>query len=271
MVCAEANGVRAKIFSVFFFRELGYFVHLGYFSPCHALIGRYVVNLPPGNNVTMDLTARARISTLRFKYSHHASGQAHFSLSRQLPPEIRNATTPLTVKLGHVFTAIFRGIESFARVAPKDAGNLSTDRLLLTFRFDDLETPPGKFVAWWYPLRAVTVAELGPGLPWEPKPSTLQTRDGRLLNGFLVAPPMDWNWNDYGLLIAADTQRNPNSSLDAFLLFQGGVAVERDEAGNELEESFIAALFTDRTDDLKRLTQELGTLDMSRTEDLSGQ
>jgi hypothetical protein len=57
--------------------------------------------------------------------------------------------------------------------------------------------------------------------------------------------------------------RKPSSSLDSFLLFQGGVAIERDNAGNDLGESFIAAMFTDRTDDLERMTEELGTLDIS--------
>jgi hypothetical protein len=263
VVTAEANGVQSKIFSVFFLRELGYFVHLGYFSPCHALAGRYVNTASPGGSATIDMTAGGKISVLGFKFTQHASGQAHFSLTRKMPPQVQTMTTPPSRKLGHAFTVNFAGIESFARAGQPDKKPPSRERTVLNFHFDDPHSPPGKIIAWWYPIRAMQIAELGEGNPWEPKPAHMRTQDGRMLSGFFVAPPMDWDWNDHGLLLTVDPMRRPDSSLDSFLLLQGGVAIERDNAGNDMGESFIAAMFTDRSDELERMTEELGTLDNS--------
>jgi hypothetical protein len=259
---AEANGVRSKIFSVFFFRELGFFVHLGYFSPCHALLGCYTVGGSGSPRTTINLESGGKVSTHGFKYSHHASGEAHFSQSGQIRTEVKNITTPLSLKLGHVFTIIFGGIRSFAQIESRDKKVPSANRTVLNFRFDDASFPPGKVIGWWYPLDAVRVSEFAEGNPWQPKQVTLRAQDGRLLPGFLTTPPIDWGWSGYGLLLTVDPIRKPSSSLEAFLLFQGGVSVARNETGNILSETFIAAMFADRTDDLVRLTDELGTLDL---------
>src|SRR3712207_3013412 len=45
---------------------------------------------------------------------------------------------------------------------------------------------------------------------------------------FLIAPPEDWPWSDYGLVITDDTPTAPSSLLDAYLVFQGGFMAEHD-------------------------------------------
>jgi hypothetical protein len=152
VVTVEANGVQSKIFSVFFLRELGYFVHLGYFSPCHALAGRYVNTAAPGGSATIDMTSGGKISVLGFKFTQHASGQAHFSLTRRMPPQVQTLTTPPSRKLGHAFTINFAGIESFAPAGSTDKKLPSRERTVLNFQFNDPHSPPGKIIGGGIPL-----------------------------------------------------------------------------------------------------------------------
>src|SRR4051812_27761314 len=146
VITAEAEGLRVKILSIFWEKELGYYVHLGYFNPPHAVIGRSVNSAPYGESMTINLREGGKVSTRRLKFSHHASGQAHFSLhgrgplvENRTPPLAINHTSPPATTRGYVFSANFRGLKSFAPVKPisaQDTAPLPKNRRQLNFRHD---------------------------------------------------------------------------------------------------------------------------------------
>src|SRR5215208_7946827 len=119
VITAEVGGLRAKILSIFWEKDLGYYVHLGYFNPPHAVVGRSVISTPPGEPKTINLRENGEVSTRRLKFSHHASGQAHFSLHGRNPlvearaPALAvNHSAPPDKRMGYVFSAMFRGLKS---------------------------------------------------------------------------------------------------------------------------------------------------------------
>jgi hypothetical protein len=258
VITAEVGGLRAKILSIFWEKDLGYYVHLGYFNPPHAVVGRSVISTPPGEPKTINLRENGEVSTRRLKFSHHASGQAHFSLHGRNPlvearaPALAvNHSAPPDKRMGYVFSAMFRGLKSFEPVkpvSPSDTVPLPKNRRQLNFRYDGTEATPRKLLGWWFPIKALSITDYGDGLPWEPKPVHFWPDGKTVVTGFLIAPPEDWPWSEHGLVISDDTPSAPTSPLDTYLVFQGGFTTEQDARGNDAGDSFIVAIFSDQAD-----------------------
>lgn len=261
VITAEAGGERAKILSIFWERQLGYYVYLGYFRHQDAVLGRYLNDAPFGQPTKFDLRKGGVASNDVLKFSHHASGQAHFSLNRR-DPLLETRTPPLAVNQsgapsrsgGFVFSAMFKDLTAFEPnlpVGPGETPPLLKTRRSLNFRHPGDPATPMKLVGWWYPIRALEIVDYASGAPWEPKPIQFRPDGRRLVTGFLLAPPLDWPWTDHGLVITDDSSNAPDSPLGAYLVFQGGFRRERDGEGNDAGDSFLAAIFADRSNEEK--------------------
>jgi hypothetical protein len=261
VVMAEAEGIRSKIFSLGFDKsELGFSISLDYFNFRQALLGRYVNRMPFGESAPLDMKAGGTTSSRGFKLSHHADGRVHFSQDGKIYTRVVTQSKPLVTTLGHVFTVYFQCLDSFAPATAKDDKEPSKDRTAFTFRYDD-KNASGKIIGRWYPIRAIEISELGPGLPWEPKVVHLIGDDGEPITGFLLAPPKGWNWTEHCLLLSYDTRNAPETMGNPYLLVQGGFFNEVDDEGRDAGGSFIGAYFTDRSEDFSALVNELGSVD----------
>ncbi len=261
-VIAARQGARhAKMFRVQFVNsEPGVMVQLSYFSPPHGILGRYTLDCLPGEAGELHFRSGGSFTGHPVKMTDHQSGIAAFSLTKHIKGQIQNATAPLTALSGHLFTVIFRGLEAFATVEPKDTKPPDRNRATLTVNLPEAFDGSVKVAGWWYPRSTVRIADRGPGISDAPNPVHLRFPSGRILDGFLIAPPADGRWGGYVLMLAFE--RGPERGQDdaPFLLFGGGF---RDVhiPGRESELSFIAAMYQDRTDELPELVALLGTVD----------
>lgn len=259
VVIAEADGVRAKIISIFWERRLGYYVSLGYLRSSRAVLGRYGNDSPVGKPATFDLSVGGTTTEKRLKFTHHASGQAHFSLNDRkvtletyTPPLAKTQSAAPGKSMGYVFSVMFRGLDSFDPAGALRAGDtppLPKNRAELTFQYDGDASAARKLLGWWFPIKAFNITEYGPGLPWEPKQIHFSPDGKTYHSGFLIAPPGDWPWSDYGLAITDDTANAPAGALKTYLVMHGGFNSEHDENGNDVGDSFIAAILSSEPSD----------------------
>src|ERR1700682_2519633 len=70
----------------------------------------------------------APVTAERVKYSHHPSGEAHFSQSGRVKTDIRKSSVPFGQISGHIFTVTLQGIDHYEstpkKAKPKRGSNV---------------------------------------------------------------------------------------------------------------------------------------------------
>jgi hypothetical protein len=142
VVLLNVEGVYRRLFSVQYERRangLGYYVHLPYFAHTEGVLGRLVVEAPPGSQSQINLRDMGTTTTHRLKFVHNADGEAHFSQDSRVFTRVRTQTPPLTTYQRHLFTINFWGADAFEVAQAKDLRGPRSERTSIRF---DPPAPP---------------------------------------------------------------------------------------------------------------------------------
>ena len=119
VVTLETPDQRVKIFRIDWLKsEVGLSVGLRYFSPSHAVIGRY--EFPQGDQGRVSLLEGGKVTRQPVKLSFHKSGTVLFSQTKKIDPVIRTTSSSLFGKPAHLFSIHVRGPQGFEAADDKD-------------------------------------------------------------------------------------------------------------------------------------------------------
>src|SRR4051812_32816480 len=104
------NGGAVKLCQVQF-HHTGIFVHFPYHPDVEGIVSR--VHVPPGGEGTHSLEPGGAITSHKVKYSHHISGNAHFSQDGKVRTSVRGSAAELSADGGHIFSLDVQGLSSF--------------------------------------------------------------------------------------------------------------------------------------------------------------
>ncbi len=88
------------------------------------------------------------------------------------------------------------------------------------------------------------------------------TNEGTFLGGFLVAPPLGWPWDGYGLLLTATPFEDPEGLSRPYVLAIGGFGPHSDGDIADAGMTFLGTMYTDRSPEIADFTRLLGTVDL---------
>lgn len=107
---------------------------------------------------------RSKLTNHRPKYSHHASGEAHFSLSGKILTSVKRYACPLRQINGHAFSVHIKGMTKFPTLTPKDyRGIEKNERIFVILTSHSMESEWVKIVGRLYTRQGFydKVARLG--------------------------------------------------------------------------------------------------------------
>src|SRR5262249_32456027 len=109
------------------------FVNFPYFRPRTGILAAAT---SPGNGQRtseVNFQVGEKIASHLVKYAHHPDGRAHFSQDGKVRTAIKRQSIALERQQGHIFSALFQGLDAFdAANDAKDSG-VSAKRTVLTF------------------------------------------------------------------------------------------------------------------------------------------
>jgi hypothetical protein len=257
VIAANINGINHKIFQIAFSpSDASIYVTFPYLKGCLGRLG--VVNLPRGQRTCKKLTVGHDfpVTSHLVKYSHHPSGQAHFSLTGKVKTSIKKQSVPLLAASGHIFTANFQGIHFFKELeANKKATN---KRGIVNFAFDNKEISSIKFVCHIY-----SEQELGKRVSHNLKsPWTLVCLpSGEKCIGVPLATPVHSDGQRRFLFLAAQATEPSLTGIEKGISFMGGFDQESTVFNHELQTTFLM-MFVHNSGDFEDLALKFGTIDL---------
>lgn len=259
VIAAGVNGKNYKIFQIAFSpSDASLYVTFPYLEGCFGRLG--VLKLPAGKGVFEKLTVGEGfpVTSHMVKYSHHPSGQAHFSLTGKVETSIKKQSVPLHAASGHIFTATFQGIHFFKELE----GNKSatSKRGIVIFEFDETEIPSIKFVCHIY-----SEQELGKRVSHKLKsPWTLvHLPNGEKCIGIPLATPVHSDGQRRFLFLAAQVTEPSLAGEDKGISFMGGFDQES-TVFNHSSETELLMMFVHDSKDFEELSLKFGTIDLQR-------
>lgn len=152
------------------------------------------------------------------KYSHHPSGQAHFSLDGKVNTVVKRNAVPLDAVNGHLFTVKLQGFSHFKATAKNERA--SQERAVATLSLTNSALPAVKLVGWLYsedriPLGSLTELSGQRGY-------AVRNREGTLLHGVLLLTSLRAKGKRWFLLVTAESVPSINTQGEAFMDFMGG-------------------------------------------------
>jgi len=219
-----------------------------------------VVKLPAGKGAFEKLTVGENfpVTSHLVKYSHHPSGQAHFSLTGKVRTSIKKQSVPLHVVSGHIFTATFQGIHFFK--ALEENKKATSKRGIVPFAFDETEISSIKFVCHIY-----SEQELGKRVSHKLKsPWTLvHLPSGEKCIGIPLATPIHIDGQRRFLFLAAQATEPSLTGQDKGISFMGGFDQESTVFNHSSETEFLM-MFIHESKNLEDLSLKFGTIDLQR-------
>jgi len=97
----------------------------------------------------IDLAQAGKVTRHLIKYSHHKSGQAHFSMDSKIKTMIKKQSVPLENYEGHLFTVEIGNCSSYAPSRKK----IKSDIIIQA----DPSPRNLKFIGWMYPVSALSL------------------------------------------------------------------------------------------------------------------
>jgi hypothetical protein len=159
--------------------------------------------LPSGayQNLDIDVSAKAKVTSHHVKYSHHPDGLALFSQDAKVFSAIRNKSVPLPLANRHVFSVMAQGLEDYNKVeVNRGAREITEQRTVLNFQLEEKQPAAIKILGYVYTADKFSAREgknLGPHV-------TLQKPNGQILSGFIVAAPDAVPLSDLVVLITCE-------------------------------------------------------------------
>jgi hypothetical protein len=121
VVGVETPNGRYKLFQIICKDDGSLIIPLPYYK--HASAQLIEGTFKAGEAYAEGLTVSGPVTTHRVKYTHHASGEAHFSQDGKILTRVRKQANTLAECNGHLFTVQLQGLHHFAKVAERDLRN----------------------------------------------------------------------------------------------------------------------------------------------------
>jgi hypothetical protein len=263
VVTLETPEQRVKAFRIDWYKkEVGFSIGFPYFSPPHAVLGRYELMSPPGGHESISLLEGGRITTQHVKLSFHKSGMVLFSQDTKIRSEIRNQSAPLVGRVNHLFSIHVRGPGGFAPVGAQDGPTPAPFRAVWNIESNEPGDAGFKIVGRWFPLAMLEVAQSQPGFFGRPNFAHLRLESGEIVSGYLFTPIPAWRWGGYALLLSYEPWSIREGHPDPYILVAGGFARRSKRGEPDSGLTFLAGMYTDRSTEIEELTRTLGTVDL---------
>ena len=211
-IVAVSEGRQHRIAKIVFQKRDGsIFVMFPSFAHNEGLVG--VLSMKGGaQTASYGLAEYGKVAGHLVKYSHHPDGRAQFSQDGRVRTEIKRQSVPLDRQHSHMFTILIESLKEFAPPKVNDR----TPALFL-----NLEGNPTamKIVGRWYPLNRLKTLDESQSLP---AVIPILIPDGKQTIGWLVAPPYDTPYSQFGLFIVPEEMAPLSTADDPCLIFLGG-------------------------------------------------
>ena len=230
VIGAHYESTARKLFQIAFGSDSSVYVSFPYFRPGAGTFGEVHLGSGTGHGESIRVGRSFLGSTHQIKYSHHPSGQAHFSLSGKVRADVKKSSVPLADVDGHLFTFMVQGIPHFDAVAEKDKG--TKKRGVVLFGSQSLRPKALKFLGLLYPKSALA------GMVHQPDPGVwmnVVAPDGSSRLGLLLQTPISSPGGPQFLMITSESIPLINAQQEVFYSLLGGfdppnTALERSSA-----------------------------------------
>jgi hypothetical protein len=263
VVTLETSEQRVKAFRIDWLpSEVGFSVGFPYFSPPHAVLGRYELVVPPGGRSAVSLLEGGRVTTQHVKLSFHKSGTVLFSQTKKIQSVIRNQSSSLLGRVDYLFSVHVRGPGGFKLVDAQDGPSPAPSRAVWNLESNEPGDAGFKIVGRWFPLEMLEVAQSQPGFFGRPNFVRLRLESGEIVSGCLFTPIPTWRWGGYALLLSDEPWSIREGHPDPYILVAGGFARRSKRGEPDSGLTFLAGMYTDRSTEIEELTRTLGTVDL---------
>ena len=255
IVCVvKAGDLRAKAFQVFFGRDGSLFVSFPYFRHRTGILSTSAIAGDGERQSQVSLEQGGKVTSHLVKYSHHPSGQAHFSQTGKIRPEIKRQSSRLDTLNGHIFSLLIQGLGSLETAHPTKDARTSSKRTLVDFHVDP-QSEAIRFVGRWYDVNNLRVSNpedsIGPVIP-------MMDSGGNRIDGILLASPH----SDARHVLAVSCVPMPSLGPDPELfMFYGGFDPATTMTDPDKEAGFLVFLYPLTEADKAR--ERLGIVDCS--------
>lgn len=239
LIAVETVSHRSKVFQMMFQKKDGsLFVNFPYYKHSKGIVS--LVTWAPENPPPAELSLEpgGKITSHLVKYSHHPSGQAHFSQDGKIFTAIKKQTLPIDEVRGHEFSIQLQGLGSFEKLEPElEIPPPSTKRTVLKFSFGNKEPEAIKFVGSWYSQEDIARRLTSGGIG---KIMTLNAPNGRVFRAFSCSVPPGHIGGGRILILFCEGIPRLNKNEETLLTFIG--AFDPPEIVNDLSKttSFLA-------------------------------
>jgi hypothetical protein len=233
-VVAEIGGALRQLCLLGFMSDGSIFVYWAYLPIESGVLDE--VTFPPGRlsgSVKIKLSERRYFASQKVKYSHHASGEAHFNLSGREPVRVRRPAFPLTGPIGRVFE-----LNVHFPLAFKPLESLKAGRVYLPFRIPAEEVPALRIRGEWRRKRDIQAHIVGDGS------SGPMARYQRLSSGeqgrmFFFGPSLSCPLREHVLCVIGEVVPLPKGVTEPGVIFMGGYEPHEVMAGDDPDEPRI--------------------------------
>jgi hypothetical protein len=260
VVSIECGTRRHKVFQCQFAKRDGsMFINFPYFQHKDGIVS--LVAWPGGEGSTvLSLEPGGRVSSHLVKYSHHASGRAHFSQDGKVRTIIKKDAVPLGELEGHLFTLHVHGFDAFETLTDEELNELpSAKKTGLRFTFSDGVPPSVKFVGMLYrdtslERRAVD-GVVHPSMQFAGP-------DGKTRTGLICSTALGLPGQERCLLLYCEPLPRLDQTRESSMLFFGGF--DSATAMNDANTPVTLLAFSYPAENVEDLRQRLGSIDLSR-------
>ena len=178
---------RNKVVQITFGRDSSLFVNFPYFRHRTGILAAAKI---PGNGQRtseVNFQVGGKIASHLVKYAHHRDGRAHLSQDGKVRTTIERQSIALDRQQGHIFSALFQGLEAFDAATNTKDSAVSPKRTVLTFELPtSADRDAMKIVGRWSLASALRfpapTPNIGPIVP-------TQDPEGHIRNAVLLASP----------------------------------------------------------------------------------
>ncbi len=253
------KGYIYKIFQISFGKDGSIYANFPYYKYNDGILS--ICTFPARNRTTstINLIPGGKVTLNQIKYSHHASGLAHFSKAGYLKPIVSKQSIALNQASGHIFTVQFQGIDDFRKVI--DDGKPFTRRkkrynAILKFSIEEKKDEAFKILGYWYSLdkleSRINDKVEGPGVSFE--------KNGKRYSGFLIAPPSGNILENHVLSVLIEELPMIDKKNYSTLTFLGGF--DPPEIVNDISKDTNFLAFIYPAEDYQKLLNDIGSVDL---------
>ncbi len=258
VIAANLQKNKVKLFQINFSKKDGsLFLMFPYLKGCPCRIGE--IRLQKGIAVFENIRVGDNfpVSSHQVKYAHHTSGQAHFSLTGKVRNEIKTRSVALSETYGHIFTAVFQGLQSFDQLEAHKPATKS--RGVVPFPFDAKPVECVKIVGFIYSESELVKRAFfdKPGSPW----FKMISPNGQVKVGIVLNTTITHNGEKRYLLLAASRESRQITNKDRGIIFTGGFDSE-DHVNDYSKESSLLMMFVNDSANFAEIAKEFGTIDL---------